>query len=94
MRRLFAAVFIEDRSRVDRAALVECAAEIGLDREAFARALDDEATEDERMKITEEAKSRGVFGVPFFFVGDRAFFGNDRLVLLEHHLKQVASSSR
>jgi 2-hydroxychromene-2-carboxylate isomerase len=94
MRRLFAAVFIEDRSRIDRAALVECATEIGLDREAFARALDDEATERERAKIREEAKARGVFGVPFFLVGDRAFFGNDRLVLLEHYLKQVASSSR
>ena len=93
MRRLFAAVLIEDRACIDRAALAECAAEIGLDREAFARALDDHATEHERVKITQEAKARGVFGVPYFLVGEKAFFGNDRLLLLEHHLKTLGASS-
>jgi 2-hydroxychromene-2-carboxylate isomerase len=91
MKRLFAAVFIEDRTRIDRSALVQCAAEIGLDKDAFGRALDDDVTDRERARITEEAKARGVFGVPFFLVGDRAFFGNDRLVLLEHHLKRLAA---
>jgi 2-hydroxychromene-2-carboxylate isomerase len=84
-------VFIEDRTRIDRSALVQCAAEIGLDKDAFGRALDDDVTDRERARITEEAKARGVFGVPFFLVGDRAFFGNDRLVLLEHHLKRLAA---
>jgi 2-hydroxychromene-2-carboxylate isomerase len=93
MKRLFAAVFIEDRIRIDRLVLAECAAAIGLDADAFGRAVDADATEGERARITEEAKARGVFGVPFFLVGDRAFFGNDRLVLLEHHLKKLAGSS-
>ncbi|NEY90718.1 2-hydroxychromene-2-carboxylate isomerase [Tabrizicola oligotrophica] len=34
----------------------------------------------------EEAVSRGVFGVPFFVVGDRKFWGQDRLDDLDLHL--------
>jgi 2-hydroxychromene-2-carboxylate isomerase len=35
-----------------------------------------------------------VFGVPYFLTGGRSFFGNDRLVLLAHHLKQGAVSGQ
>ena len=34
----------------------------------------------------EEAVSRGVFGVPFYFVGDEMFWGQDRLDHLDAHL--------
>ena len=34
----------------------------------------------------EEAASRGVFGVPFYVVGDERFWGQDRLEDLEQHL--------
>jgi len=34
-----------------------------------------------------EAVSRGAFGAPTFFVGDKMFWGNDRLGLLEAYLK-------
>ena len=34
----------------------------------------------------EEAVSRGVFGVPFFVVGDQKFWGQDRLDDLDLHL--------
>lgn len=41
----------------------------------------------EKLKInTEEAVSRGVFGVPTFFVGDEMFFGKDRLIDLEEEI--------
>ncbi len=30
----------------------------------------------------------GAFGVPTFFLGERLFWGNDRLVLLEHFIKK------
>ena len=35
----------------------------------------------------QEAFERGAFGVPTFFVGDRIFWGNDRLTLVEHALR-------
>ena len=34
----------------------------------------------------EEAVLRGVFGVPFYLVGDERFFGQDRLEDLERYL--------
>ena len=37
-----------------------------------------------------QAYSAGVFGVPTFVVGDEVFWGNDRLVLLRHHLEKEA----
>ena len=33
-----------------------------------------------------EAHTRGAFGVPIFFVGEQMFWGNDRIVLLQHVL--------
>ena len=36
------------------------------------------------------AQGAGAFGVPTFVVGDRLFWGNDRLVLVRHALRQSA----
>ena len=33
--------------------------------------------------LLDEAAARGAFGVPTFFLGERMFWGNDRLMLLE-----------
>ncbi len=41
----------------------------------------------ERVK---EAATRGAFGVPTFFLGERMFWGNDRLLLLEAALRERA----
>lgn len=38
---------------------------------------------------TEQAITKGVFGLPAFFIGDALFFGNDRLPILEHFLKKM-----
>lgn len=94
MRRLFAAVFVDDRSDIDATTCVNCAVDIGLDRKAFRSAFDDPSIEAERLTIGERASARGVFGVPYFIVGTRGYFGNDRLVLLTHHLKKAASAGQ
>lgn len=86
MKRLFAAVFVDDRKTIDLDTCIDCAEEIGWKRHDFRRALTDPTVETERLAIVERAKARGVFGVPYFIVGDRAFFGNDRLPLLSFHL--------
>lgn len=39
---------------------------------------------------TDEASARGVFGAPFYIVGDEKFWGHDRLDYLEDHLKDLA----
>ena len=48
----------------------------------------DPATAVRLRDTTREAHKRGAFGVPTFFVDDRIYWGNDRLVLLRHHLAQ------
>ncbi len=84
-RRLFAAIFVDGR-QVDSAALEEIAGEIGLDPVEFRALRGDPATVAAHLDSVREAHRRGAFGVPTFFVGDRMFWGNDRLVLLRHHL--------
>jgi 2-hydroxychromene-2-carboxylate isomerase len=86
MKRLFQAVFVDERTRIDAADVADIAQMVGLDRYKFRKNLADPAHEAERLVIAELARSRGAFGVPYFIVGNRAFFGNDRLCLLHHHL--------
>jgi 2-hydroxychromene-2-carboxylate isomerase len=86
MKRLFQAVFADDRTRIDIADVADFAQMVGLDRYKYRKALADPALEAERLVIAEQAKARGVFGVPYFIIGNRAFFGNDRLNLLHHYL--------
>jgi 2-hydroxychromene-2-carboxylate isomerase len=86
MKRMFQAVFADERTRIDVADVADFAQMVGMDRYKFRKALADPALEAERLVITEQAKKRGVFGVPFFLVGNRSFFGNDRLTLLHHYL--------
>lgn len=66
------------------------AGEAGLDIAAFAIALDDPEVRAEQEAILHRALDRGAFGVPTFAVGDRLFWGNDRLVLLRHHLGKLS----
>ena len=44
---------------------------------------------DELRKNTDLALSRGVFGVPTVFVGERSFWGNDRLEWVESALRRA-----
>jgi len=40
---------------------------------------------------TEEAVARGVFGAPFYIVGEERFWGQDRLEYLDDHLGRLAA---
>jgi 2-hydroxychromene-2-carboxylate isomerase len=84
-RRLFAAIFVESRV-IDGVVLEEIAAGIGLELPAFHALRADPATVAAHLDTVREAQRRGAFGVPTFFAGKQMFWGNDRLVLLRHHL--------
>jgi len=90
-RTLFRAVFADNLPAVDRGVCIASAGEVGLDRDAFARVLDDVGVWEERERVTREAMERGAFGVPTFAFGERLFWGNDRLVLLRCALLRVGS---
>ena len=82
---LFRAVFV-DGGKIDRARLVSIAEAAELDTGAFNQALDDSTIDDDMAATVAEARQRGAFGVPTFFVGEHMFWGNDRMVLLRHFL--------
>ncbi len=87
-KRLFQAIFVEGRA-VAEADLTGFAADAGLDSGAFRAHLDDPATVEMHEAVLQEAHRRGAFGVPTFFIGEHLFWGNDRLVLVEHFIKKM-----
>ncbi len=87
-RRLFQAIFVEGRA-IAEADLTDFAADAGLDSDAFRTHLVDPATAEMHEATLQEAHRRGAFGVPTFFVGERLFWGNDRLVLVEHFIRKA-----
>ena len=91
-RRLFQAIFVEGRAPgVDD--LAGLAVEAGLDAQAFRAHLDDPATAEMHEAALLAAHRRGALGVPTSFVGEQMFWGNDRLVLLEHLIKKAGAGA-
>lgn len=84
---LFHAIFVESRA-IEEDDMREFAANAGIDTDAFDNAYACQRTSERQESVLEEAASKGVFGVPTFIVEDALFWGNDRLVLLEHTLRK------
>ena len=91
-RRLFQAIFVDGRA-VAEADLSGFAEDVGLDAQAFRAGLEDPATAELHEAALQEAHRRGAFGVPTFFIGERLFWGNDRLPLVEHALRKARASA-
>ncbi len=85
---LFRAIFVEGRA-VAEDDLIGIAEDAGLDPQAFRVQISDPATTARYQAELRRARERGAFGVPTFFLGNRLFWGNDRLVLLEHFIKKA-----
>lgn len=81
-RLLYRSIFA-DGAVIDDAAIAALPYRLGLDAAAFRRDLESPGTQARHEALIDEAESRGAFGVPTFFLGDRMFWGNDRLPLLE-----------
>ncbi len=67
--------------------LLLTAKNMGLLQDEFLRILDADATYDLEEDILQSALSHQVFGVPTFVVADAVFWGQDRIPLLIHYLK-------
>jgi 2-hydroxychromene-2-carboxylate isomerase len=89
---LFAAIFVDDLAAVDRETCITLAGDVGLDRAIFTGLLDSADLAAEQHALLNKALGRGVFGVPTFIAGDRLFWGNDRLVLLRHYLRNTGNT--
>ena len=91
-RSLFNAVFAGDLERIGEEECVGVAEDCGIPRTPFSSALRSPETEAQLETTARRAHDAGAFGVPTFVVRDEAFWGNDRLPLLRHHLEKLAAA--
>ena len=89
--RICQAVYGSDTWPIDERVCIALAEEAGLAADAFWTTFADPETERILASTAEEAFRRGAFGVPTFFVGAEMFWGNDRLTILKHVLKNWSS---
>jgi 2-hydroxychromene-2-carboxylate isomerase len=85
-RLLFRHAFAEGGRNIDDATLAAIAAKAGLDGARLVAEIDSPETHARHHAALEAARSVGVFGVPSFVIAGEVFWGNDRIVLLRHHL--------
>jgi 2-hydroxychromene-2-carboxylate isomerase len=80
---LFAAYWSRNVNISDADGVALALADVAVDAAAAIAAAGDPSTKQALKQATDDAVSRGAFGVPSIFVGERLYFGNDRLTLLE-----------
>jgi 2-hydroxychromene-2-carboxylate isomerase/predicted thioesterase len=81
----------EEANIEDYAVLAALATEAGLDGARVAAGAQEAAAKEALAANLEQAIAKGLFGVPTVVLGDKLYFGNDRLELLELHLNGVAA---
>lgn len=87
----FEAYYSDQRNLDDPAVLIAIANEIGMDGNALAAKTQDQSVKDRLRANTDEAIERGAYGSPSIFVpygdGERMYFGNDQLPLVNRAIK-------
>jgi len=84
---LFEAYWVHDRDISNPQVAGAVADEVGLDGNTLLALASQAPAKDALRATTDEAVARGAFGAPSFFVGERLFWGNDRLDFVEAALK-------
>jgi 2-hydroxychromene-2-carboxylate isomerase len=85
---LFQAYWAQGEDVSDPAVIERALTQAGLDGKALVAATASQEIKDALRRNTDLALSRGVFGVPTLFVGERSFWGNDRLRFAEAELRR------
>jgi 2-hydroxychromene-2-carboxylate isomerase len=92
MSALFHAYWGEGDDISDPAVVERVLRDAGLEGKRLVAMAAQQDVKDELRKNTDLALARGVFGVPTIFVGERSFWGNDRLEFVESALRQARLS--
>ncbi len=71
--------FARDHAIDDAEIIWQLLTQLGLDADALLAEAQSEANKQRLREQTEQARGKGVFGAPTFFVGTEMFWGNDRL---------------
>ena len=85
---LFSTYWADGEDIGDPAVIARSLTAKGLDASALLAASGTQEIKDGLRRNTDLALSRGVFGVPTLFVGERSFWGNDRLEFVEKELQR------
>jgi 2-hydroxychromene-2-carboxylate isomerase len=75
----FAVAFVEGHDLGEQRNVLAAVERAGLDAAEAERATREREVKDELRAVTDEAHSRGVFGVPTVAAGEELFWGDDRL---------------
>lgn len=86
-RALLSAVWVEQLNIAESDVVADKLALVGGDAAALAGAM--EAAKEVYAQNTREAIECGVFGVPFYLIGDEKFWGQDRIDDVEVHLSRL-----
>ncbi len=84
---LYNAYFVEGRDISTPAEVVAVAKSVGLDADALAKAFDDPALKERAKREVDGAIAAGLFGSPFFIVDGEAFWGVDRMPMVEDWIR-------
>jgi len=85
----FEALWRDGRNLGDDAVLADICRQVGVDPEEFFALIESEEAKAELKRNNRELVDRGGFGVPTFFIdGEIMLFGNNRMRLVEHHLRK------
>src|SRR5206468_11680617 len=76
---VFRAMWVEPRNLNDPSEVASAWRAAGFDPDATLALANETETKAALRSTTDEAIARGVFGAPTMFVGDRMYFGQDRL---------------
>ncbi|MEX5343192.1 2-hydroxychromene-2-carboxylate isomerase [Pseudomonas sp. I2] len=86
---LFNGLWVHRRNLGEAAVLDETLEQGGFDPAVFHALVAQAEVKEALKRATEEAVARGVFGAPTCFVGERMFFGQDRLDFVEEALARA-----
>lgn len=84
---VFRAYFVHNRNISEPDVLADIATELGIDANAMAAAMQDQAVKDKLKAAVDDSVKRGVFGAPFVFIDGEPFWGNDRLPQMERWMQ-------
>ena len=76
---LYRAYFVDGRNISEPGVVADVAVESGADRDLLLAGIQEPAIKDRLKEVTNDAVERGIFGSPFFMVGDEPFWGHDRM---------------
>lgn len=82
-----ACMWEDNQNMADKDVFALAITDKGFDGEAILERTQDPAIKQKLIDNTEMAVSRGVFGIPTFFVGDEMFFGKERLGQVEDQVR-------